>query len=205
MRGVQHADEEKPALEPSYDSARALRAYPMNWTAGSGEVSSTSRRSSGRTWRASSTPTSWLIRPILTLRAPWVTPSASRRSRRHHRGAGREQEGRRSGAVLLVEGLGALLRRARGTRYHDSEYRVNSGYIHYDGQVPWRGEGAQDLDLFLDDKESLLDEDLVAWICVGKEHIVRSEDLPLVSNFGSGFSLVPWNFFSGNVASNPHA
>jgi len=89
------------------------------------------------------------------------------------------------------------------TRYHDREYRVNSPYTQYDGLEDVRGPGAQDLDAFLADGEDLVDEDLVAWVGVGKEHIVRQEDLPLVSNFGVGFSLVPWNFFDGNVASNP--
>ena len=47
-----------------------------------------------------------------------------------------------------------------------------------------------------------LDEDLVAWISVGREHITRQEDLPLVSNFGVAFSLQPWNFFPWNVAAS---
>jgi len=62
---------------------------------------------------------------------------------------------------------------------------------------------AQDLDRFLADGEGLLDEDLVAWIGLAKEHIVRQEDLPLVSNFGVGFSLQPWNFFTQNQAASP--
>eukprot|EP00931_Biecheleriopsis_adriatica_P088283 TRINITY_DN62642_c0_g1_i1.p1 TRINITY_DN62642_c0_g1~~TRINITY_DN62642_c0_g1_i1.p1 ORF type:complete len:762 (-),score=88.25 TRINITY_DN62642_c0_g1_i1:169-2454(-) len=89
------------------------------------------------------------------------------------------------------------------TRHHDSEYRVNSPYVQYDG-LQSDGSG-QNLDLFLSDGEHLLDEDLVAWIGVGKEHIVRQEDLPLVSNFGVGFSLQPWNFFSTNMAASPMA
>ena len=38
-----------------------------------------------------------------------------------------------------------------------------------------------------------------------QEHIVRQEDIPLVSNFGVSFSLQPWNFFELNTASNPPA
>merc|ERR1712232_837642 len=91
------------------------------------------------------------------------------------------------------------------TKYHDSEYRVNSPYVQYDGLEPVGGPHPQDLDRFLADGEALLDEDLVAWIGVGREHIVRQEDLPLVSNFGVGFSLQPWNFFEGNAGSNPRA
>ena len=51
---------------------------------------------------------------------------------------------------------------------------------------------AQDLDRFLSNNESLLDVDIVAWVSVGREHITRQEDLPLVSNFGASFSLQPW-------------
>jgi len=87
------------------------------------------------------------------------------------------------------------------TKYHDDEYRVTTPYVQYDGEES-TGK-AQDLDRFLADGESLLDEDLVVWISVGKEHIVRQEDLPLVSNFGVGFSLQPWNFFEQNMAASP--
>jgi Cu2+-containing amine oxidase len=87
------------------------------------------------------------------------------------------------------------------TNYHDDEYRATSPYIQYDGEATTKN--AQDLDRFLSDSESLLDQDLVAWVSVGREHIVRQEDLPLVSNFGAAFSLQPWNFFEQNVAASP--
>jgi len=94
------------------------------------------------------------------------------------------------------------------TKYHiaitqqkDSEYRSSEVYAQYDASD--RITNPQDLDVFLSDNESLVDEDLVAWIGVGREHIVRQEDLPLVSNFGAGFSLQPFNFFSQNVAASP--
>jgi len=87
------------------------------------------------------------------------------------------------------------------TKYHDEEYRVTSPYIHYDGEETVKN--TQDLERFLSDGESLVDEDLVTWIGVGKEHIVRQEDMPLVSNFGVGFSLKPWNFFEQNIAASP--
>jgi len=87
------------------------------------------------------------------------------------------------------------------TKYHDNEYRANSPYLQYDGYQPVGNK--QDLDLFLSDEEDIMDQDLVAWICVGKEHIPRQEDLPLVSNFGAGFSLMPWNFLETNVAASP--
>lgn len=89
------------------------------------------------------------------------------------------------------------------TKYHDDEYRVNSPYVHYDGYE--KVKNGQDLDRFLENGESLVDVDLVTWIGLGREHIVRQEDQPLVSNFGVAFSLVPWNFFERNVAASPLA
>lgn len=87
------------------------------------------------------------------------------------------------------------------TKYHDDEYRITSPYVHYDAEESVAN--AQDLDRFLSDGESLVDVDLVAWIGLGKEHVVRQEDMPLVSNFGVGFSLKPWNFLQQNVAASP--
>jgi len=87
------------------------------------------------------------------------------------------------------------------TRHHDGEYRSSEVYAQYDAAAAIAN--PQDLDRYLSDNESLVDEDIVAWIGVGREHIVRQEDLPLVSNFGAGFSLQPFNFFSQNVAASP--
>ncbi|CAE8601924.1 unnamed protein product [Polarella glacialis] len=87
------------------------------------------------------------------------------------------------------------------TKQHDKEYRMNSPYVQYDS---YETDGsARNLDLFLADRENILDEDLVAWIGIGKEHIPRQEDLPMVSNFGVGFSLQPMNFVEGNVVASP--
>lgn len=89
------------------------------------------------------------------------------------------------------------------TKYQDNEYRPSSPYVNFDGLQPLSGPYAQDLDVFLSNNESLMDEDLVAWIGLNKEHIVRQEDIPLVSNFGVSFSLQPWNFFDLSTGSNP--
>jgi Cu2+-containing amine oxidase len=45
------------------------------------------------------------------------------------------------------------------------------------------------------DGESIVEEDLVLWIMVGKQHYPKAEDVPLVSNFGTGFQLKPRNIF----------
>lgn len=56
------------------------------------------------------------------------------------------------------------------------------------------------VDRFLTDREDLTGQDLICWVSVGKEHVTRSEDVPLVSNFGVGFTLAPWNYHEENPA-----
>lgn len=84
------------------------------------------------------------------------------------------------------------------TKHHDDEYRISSPSAQYDG---YDDNGPQNLDTFLNG-ENLIDQDLIAWIAVGREHVVRQEDLPLVSNFGVSFSLLPWNFLPHNAAAS---
>ncbi|KAK7241508.1 deaminating tryptamine:oxygen oxidoreductase [Aureococcus anophagefferens] len=83
------------------------------------------------------------------------------------------------------------------TKFKDGERRPTNPYVQYDGFDD--DFGSQNLANYLDG-EAILDEDLVAWVSAGKEHVTRREDLPLVSNFGVAFSLVPWNFFATNPA-----
>ncbi|XP_060067246.1 putative amine oxidase [copper-containing] [Ylistrum balloti] len=51
---------------------------------------------------------------------------------------------------------------------------------------------------FLDDNESILDEDLVAWLTLGMHHIPHTEDLPVTPTPGMdvGFLLLPFNYFA---------
>ena len=60
------------------------------------------------------------------------------------------------------------------------------------------------LDDFLDG-ESIDQQDLVAWVTVGKEHLPRTEDLPLISNFGTYFDLLPRNMHAVNAAMDVYA
>lgn len=39
--------------------------------------------------------------------------------------------------------------------------------------------------------------DLVAWVSFGLQHLPRSEDIPVVTNMGAGFTVKPWNYFDG--------
>lgn len=83
------------------------------------------------------------------------------------------------------------------TKYHDAEQRVTSVYDLFGQMSP----PLVSLDNYLADGESLHDEDLVAWVSIGKEHLPRTEDVPLINNFGISFNLMPWNVFNVNGAS----
>ena len=48
--------------------------------------------------------------------------------------------------------------------------------------------------------ESIVDEDLVAWVMMGLLHVPRSEDVPLISNFGTQFFIKPWNYYEELVS-----
>jgi len=56
------------------------------------------------------------------------------------------------------------------------------------------------VDKFLEDREDLVGQDLVCWVSVGREHVTRAEDIPLVTNFGVRFALHPWNYNEENPA-----
>lgn len=51
-----------------------------------------------------------------------------------------------------------------------------------------------DMDEYIDG-DSIAGEDVVLWVSLYKQHWPKAEDVPVVSNFGTGFSLIPRNFF----------
>lgn len=81
------------------------------------------------------------------------------------------------------------------TRRKDTEPHATHSLDHYPLTSPLLS-----VDTFLSDRESLVKEDLVCWVSIGKEHITRTEDVPLVSNFGVQFALLPWSYSEENPA-----
>lgn len=57
-------------------------------------------------------------------------------------------------------------------------------------------------DEFLRDDESIVDEDLVAWVSMGVQHIPHTEDLPVTHTPGMdlSFFLLPYNYFPEDPA-----
>lgn len=55
---------------------------------------------------------------------------------------------------------------------------------------------------FLNDDENIVDEDLVAWVSMGVQHIPHTEDLPVTHTPGMdlSFFLLPYNYFPEDPA-----
>ena len=80
------------------------------------------------------------------------------------------------------------------TKRHDDESRCTSIYDLYGPSEP-----TVSINDFIDG-ESIEDTDIVAWLSLGKEHVTRTEDLPLISSaFGVEATLLPWNIFEGHA------
>ena len=86
------------------------------------------------------------------------------------------------------------------TQHRDDEQRVASNADRYDPGRP-----ATSLDLMLANGDNLRGADVVLWANVGVMHMPVTEDVPLVSNFPTGFTLRPTNFFVENAAMDVRA
>ncbi|XP_063417751.1 putative amine oxidase [copper-containing] isoform X2 [Mytilus trossulus] len=83
------------------------------------------------------------------------------------------------------------------TKYKDSEPTSSSIYSILDAEDP-----VVHFQNFIDDNESVVDEDLVAWITMGVQHIPHTEDLPITTTPGMevSFYLLPYNYFDEDPA-----
>merc|ERR1712176_180649 len=89
------------------------------------------------------------------------------------------------------------------TVYKDSEYYVTGDYdlnrfkvTQADGTVV---DGSQNnVDMMVADNQSIVQEDLVAWVSCTTWHYPHSENVPMTSGIRHGFSLRPTNFYDEN-------
>lgn len=86
---------------------------------------------------------------------------------------------------------------AAWTKYHlaITQRKENETLSHaaiYDVVAP--GNPVTSLDHYING-EDIDNEDLVAWVMMGVIHVPRSEDVPLISNFGTQFFIKPWNYY----------
>ncbi|GAB1611009.1 putative amine oxidase [copper-containing] [Argonauta hians] len=79
------------------------------------------------------------------------------------------------------------------TVHKDNETRSSSEYVTYDGLRP-----VVDFVQFMEDDESIVDQDLVAWVTLGSYRIPHMEDLPVIPTVGEqhSFFLLPFNYFN---------
>ncbi|XP_064609557.1 putative amine oxidase [copper-containing] [Liolophura sinensis] len=78
------------------------------------------------------------------------------------------------------------------TKRHEHEQSSSSMYAVFDALDP-----VVNFQDFLDDNETIVDQDLVAWITMGVHHIPHTEDLPVTPTTGGhlSFFLSPYNYF----------
>lgn len=83
------------------------------------------------------------------------------------------------------------------TKYKDEEETSSSIYCQNDPVNP-----VLNFQKYIDDDESIRDEDLVAWITVGKQHIPHSEDCPSTATTGNQlvFYILPYNYFDEDAS-----
>ncbi|CAC5412331.1 AOC1 [Mytilus coruscus] len=76
------------------------------------------------------------------------------------------------------------------TKYKDSEPTSSNMFAHSNNPV-------FNFQEFIDDNESIVDQDLVAWVSMGMYHIPKKEDFPSTHTPGMSrsFYLIPFNYF----------
>ncbi|KAJ8304308.1 hypothetical protein KUTeg_017891 [Tegillarca granosa] len=81
------------------------------------------------------------------------------------------------------------------SKYKDDEKSSSSIYAMWDAKEP-----VVNFQSYLDDNESIVDQDLVVWITLGSYHIPHLEDFPLKSTTGKQISFIvqPFNYFEEN-------
>lgn len=79
------------------------------------------------------------------------------------------------------------------TKYHDFEDTSSSIYAQND---PW--DPLLDFDKFIQNNDSIVNTDIVAWVTMGLLHIPHTEDVPSTTTAGSQvtFYLLPFNYFT---------
>ncbi|CAG5126198.1 unnamed protein product [Candidula unifasciata] len=78
------------------------------------------------------------------------------------------------------------------TRHKDDEMTSSSMFAMWDAADP-----VVNFKTFWDDDESIMDQDIVAWITLGNYHIPQMENVPNTATVGTtqSFFLVPFNYF----------
>ncbi|KAL4233707.1 tryptamine:oxygen oxidoreductase (deaminating) [Mactra antiquata] len=83
------------------------------------------------------------------------------------------------------------------TKYKENEKRSSSMYGTWDAADP-----VVNFQKFIDDNETITDEDQVVWVTMGVHHIPHMEDFPVTPTVGLdlSFFLLPYNYFDEDPA-----
>lgn len=76
--------------------------------------------------------------------------------------------------------------------------RFNPNEAFAAGVYPNQNRNVEGLPLYIADRQSIRDEDLVLWYTVGFRHQTRAEDWPVMPGLWHSFKLRPFNFFDRN-------
>jgi primary-amine oxidase len=79
------------------------------------------------------------------------------------------------------------------TRYHPDE-------LYAAGAYPNQNRNVEGLPVFIENHESIADQDLVLWYTIGFRHQTRAEDWPVMPRLWHSFKLRPFNYFDRNPA-----
>ncbi len=79
--------------------------------------------------------------------------------------------------------------------------RYKPGEIWAAGQFPNLSHGGDGVPQFIKDKESIDNQDIVAWVTLGFRHAPRPEDFPILPTFWHDFTLRPYRFFDRDPSS----
>ncbi|MFM7559511.1 primary-amine oxidase [Cylindrospermopsis raciborskii] len=94
--------------------------------------------------------------------------------------------------------------RSRGefATHHFWVTRYKPGELYAAGNYPNQGPLGDGLPRYIDDNESLDNQDLVVWYTYGVTHIPRPEEWPVMTVHPAGFKIMSWGFFDRNPVLN---
>jgi primary-amine oxidase len=106
----------------------------------------------------------------------------------------------KKGTVPLAHKGSSISNRARVLYNHLWVTPYNRDQMYPAGMYPASDQKFAGLPKWTADNQNIKDEDVVLWYVMGKSHIVKPEDWPIMNHVGMSFQLKPWGFFKQNPA-----
>jgi len=106
----------------------------------------------------------------------------------------------KKGTVPLAREGSSLSNRAQVLWKHLWVTPYNPSEMYPAGMYPASNQQFAGLPEWTKENRDIENEDVVLWYVMGKSHIVRPEDWPIMNHAGMSFKLEPWGFFKKNPA-----